>query len=63
MRAMLVGRTVAGMQVTDLLGAFDYLASLPNVDAARIGVFAKGNTTATALYAAALEPKIGKVVC
>jgi hypothetical protein len=63
MRAMLVGRTIAGMQVTDLLAAFDYLASLPNVDAARIGIFAKGNATAAALYAAALEPRIGKVVC
>jgi cephalosporin-C deacetylase-like acetyl esterase len=63
MRAMLVGRTMPGMQSTDLLGAFDYLASLPNVDAARIGLFAKGNAIAVALYAAALEPGIRKVIC
>jgi cephalosporin-C deacetylase-like acetyl esterase len=63
MRAMLVGRTLPGIAATDLLGAFDYLASLPNVDAARIGLFAKGNAVGVALYAAALEPGIRKVVC
>ncbi len=63
MRSMLVGRTIAGMQVTDLLAAFDYLASYPGVDHSRIGIFAKGNTTAAALYAAVLEPRIHKVIC
>ena len=63
MRAMLVGRTMAGMQTTDLLGAFDYLASRPDVDARRIGIFAKGNAAVVALYAAALEPRIEKVAC
>jgi pimeloyl-ACP methyl ester carboxylesterase len=63
MRAMLVGRTMAGMQTTDLLAAFDYLASRPDVDANRIGIFAKGNAAAVALYAAALEPRIEKIAC
>jgi cephalosporin-C deacetylase-like acetyl esterase len=63
MRAMLVGRTLPGLAVTDLLGAFDYLASLPQVDPERIGLFAKGNAVAIALYAAALEPGIRKVIC
>lgn len=63
MRAMLVGRTIAGMQVTGLVSAIDYLESLPNVEAGRIGVFAKGNAGAVALYGAALEPRIRKVVC
>jgi cephalosporin-C deacetylase-like acetyl esterase len=63
MRAMLVGRTMAGMQTTDLLAAFDYLASRPDVDVNHIGIFAKGNTSVVALYAAALEPRIEKVAC
>ncbi len=63
MRAMLVGRTMAGMQTTDLLAAFDYLASRPDVDAKHIGVFAKGNAAIVALYAAALEPRIEKIAC
>lgn len=63
MRAILVGRTIPGMQVTGLVSAIDYLESLPNVEAGRIGVFAKGNAGAVALYGAALEPRIRKVVC
>lgn len=63
MRAMLVGRTMAGMQTTDLLAAFDYLASRPDVDAKHIGIFAKGNAAVVALYAAALEPRIQKIAC
>ena len=63
MRAMLVGRTMAGMQTTDLLAEFDYLASRPDVDAKHIGIFAKGNVGVVALYAAALEPRIEKVAC
>jgi cephalosporin-C deacetylase-like acetyl esterase len=63
MRAMLVGRTIAGMQTTDLLAAFEYLASRPDVDAKHIGIFAKGNAAAVALFAAALEPRIEKVAC
>jgi hypothetical protein len=63
MRAMLVGRTMPGMQTTDLLAAFDYLASRPDVDAKHIGIFGKGNAAAVALFAAALEPRIEKVAC
>lgn len=60
---MLVGRTVVGMQTTDLLAAFDYLASLPDVDSNRIGVFSKGNAEVVALLAAALEPRIHQIAC
>ena len=63
MRAMLVGRTIPGMQTADVLAAFDHLTSLPNVDAAHIAIFAKGNSGVVALYAAALEPRIEKVAC
>jgi cephalosporin-C deacetylase-like acetyl esterase len=63
MRAMLVGRTIPGMQTADVLAAFDHLASLPSVDAAHIAIFAKGNSAAVALYAAVLEPRIEKVAC
>jgi hypothetical protein len=63
MRAMLVGRTIPGMETTDVLAAFDHLASLPNVDAAHIAIFAKGNSAVVALYAAVLEPRIERVAC
>lgn len=61
MRAILVGKTLSGMQVADVLRGFDYLASRPDVDPARISLHGKGNGGVLALYAAALEPRIGQV--
>lgn len=61
-RALLVGRTMLGMQVTDLLSAYAYTASRADVDPARISVFGKGNGGVVGLFAAALEPGIHKVV-
>jgi cephalosporin-C deacetylase-like acetyl esterase len=60
--ALLVGRRLVGMQVDDLLRSFDYLASRPDVDPQRISLFGKGDGGTVALYAAALEPRIEKVV-
>lgn len=62
MRAVLVGKSMAGMQVSDVLAAFEYLASRPDVDPARISILGKGNGGVLALYAAALEPRLQKVV-
>ena len=63
MRAMLVGKTLAGMQTGDILRAFDYLAFRHDVDGRRISIYGKGNGGVLALYAAALEPRIAKVSC
>ena len=63
MRAILIGKTMVGMQVTDLLASASYLATRDDVDAARIGVVGKGNGALIALYAAALDPRISRTVC
>jgi dipeptidyl aminopeptidase/acylaminoacyl peptidase len=63
MRAMLVGKTMPGMQTGDVLRAFDYLATRHDVDAPRIAIAGTGNGGVLALYAAALEPRIAKVAC
>jgi hypothetical protein len=63
MRALLVGRTLAGMQTGDLLRAFDYLAARHDVDSRRITVRGKGNAGVLALFTAALEPRVARVVC
>ena len=63
MRALLVGKTMAGMQTGDVLRAFDYLAARHDVDSRRIAIAGKGNGGVLALYAAALEPRIAKVAC
>jgi pimeloyl-ACP methyl ester carboxylesterase len=62
MRALLVGKTMAGMHVLDALRAFDVLASRTEVDPRRIAIFGKGDGGAIGLYAAALEPRVAKVL-
>jgi hypothetical protein len=61
MRAILVGKSMAGMQTGDVLCAFDWLAARPDVDPKRIAIIGKGNGGVLALYAAALEPRITKI--
>jgi len=61
MRAVLVGKTLLGMQVFDLLGCVRYLSSRPDVDPARIAVMGKGHGGVVALIAAALDPRIERV--
>jgi dienelactone hydrolase len=63
MRALLVGKTLAGMQTGDVLHAFEFLRARPDVDASNIAVIGKGNGGVLALFAAALEPRIARVAC
>ena len=61
MRAILVGKTMVGMQTADLLQCFNYLAARPDVDPGQISVTGKGNGGVVAIYAAAFEPRIQQV--
>lgn len=62
MRAVLLGKTMAGMRVQDLLAVYDYTAARPDVAPAKISVVGRGTMGVVALYAAALEPKIARVI-
>lgn len=61
MRAILVNKSLTGMQVEDALAAFAYLAGRGDVDPSRIGVHGKGSGGVVALHVAALEPRVAKV--
>lgn len=61
MRAILVGKTMIGMQVFDALRLLDHLAQASGVDASRISVEGRGHGGIVGLYAAALEPRITRV--
>ena len=60
-RAMLIGRPLPGMQVYDVLRAFDYLISREDVDPSQVSVYGSGNAGMIALYAGGLEPRIAAI--
>ena len=62
MRAITIGKTMAGMRVQDLLAVYDCIASRADVLAKEISVIGRGQMGSVALYAAAMEPGINKVV-
>ncbi|MCC6585829.1 MAG: acetylxylan esterase [Bryobacterales bacterium] len=53
-----VGRHLIGAEVQQVSSAIDFLSELDKVDTARIGVVGSGQGGLTALYAAALDPRI-----
>ncbi len=61
LRAELVGKTILGMRVDDVIRAVDYLASRPDVDPKNITVVASGHMGLVALHAAVLDPRIKHV--
>jgi cephalosporin-C deacetylase-like acetyl esterase len=63
MRAMLVGKNLPGMRTEDILRAFDYAATSPDVAPERITLISRGDADLPALFAAALEPRIAAIQC
>ena len=56
--ALLLGETMIGWRVWDVMRTLDYIATRPELDASRVGCMGiSGGGTAT-LFAAALEPRI-----
>ena len=56
--ALMIGQTLIGWRVWDVMRTLDYIASRPELDASRVGcVGISGGGTAT-LFAAALEPRL-----
>jgi dienelactone hydrolase len=56
--ALMLGQTLIGWRVWDIMRAIDYVATRPELDADRVGCMGiSGGGTAT-LFAAALEPRI-----
>ncbi len=57
-----IGRTMTGLDVQDVLAAVDYLAERPEIDARRIAVAGIGQGGMTAMYAAAIDQRIAAAV-
>lgn len=60
-RALLVDRTLVGLQAEDLLAAFDALASRDDVDPERVALVGRGTGGVLALVVGVLEPRVQKV--
>lgn len=56
------GRTIASMQVYDLLRCIEFCRSLTGVDPASIGIAARNDMSVVAMYAALLDGKCKKLV-
>ena len=61
-KALLTDRTVMGLEIAKLRRGVDYLASLPEVDSQRIGMYGLSKGGHYTLYTAALEPRIQAAV-
>lgn len=54
----LVGRTLVGLEVQQVVALADYLSSQPGIDVKRIAVWGGGQGGMTALYAAAVDERL-----
>ncbi len=61
LRADLVGRTLLGLRIDDVLRATDFLAARPDVDPAQISAVASGHMGLVLLHAAVLDERLQHV--
>jgi len=61
LRAELVGLTLMGTRIDEVLTAVDYLASRPDVDPSRISAIGSGHMGIVLLHAAVLDSRIARV--
>ncbi|MGM0880167.1 MAG: dienelactone hydrolase family protein [Bacillota bacterium] len=59
---MMLGKTLTGLRVTEALKAFNYLASMPEVDADRIGLMGFSGGALIGYVAAVMEARISATV-
>ncbi|MGA8741424.1 MAG: acetylxylan esterase [Terracidiphilus sp.] len=58
LRADLVGRTLIGMRIDDVIRTVDYVARRPDVNPVRISAVASGHLGLVLMHAAVLDPRI-----
>ena len=60
--AILLGKTLVGMRAADITRGVDLLVARSDVDASNISGFGRGSAAVAMLHAAALDPRIKKLV-
>ena len=61
LRAELVGKTLVGLRIDDVIRVIDYILSRPEVDPANLTVVAQGHLATVALHAAVLDGRVAHV--
>lgn len=61
LRASLIGKTLVGLRVDQVISAVDYLSSRPDVDASRLSAQGVGPMGIVLLHAALLDPRIRSI--
>ena len=62
-KALLIGKTLLGLDLLKFQRVVDFLKTLPEVDADRIGMYGLSQGGLSTLYAAAADPRIKVAVC
>jgi len=62
LRASLVGKTIPGIRIDDVIHAVEWLVSLPEVDSSKLTVYGDGPMGPVVLHAAALDQRMRRVV-
>ena len=61
--AMMMGKSLMGLRVFDVLRGYDYLTSRKDVDRSRIGLVGKGTAALYGFFAATLDPGFRTMTC
>jgi hypothetical protein len=62
LRAIVVGKTIVGMRVDDVVRVVNWICGRDDVDRTQIALFGRGGLGMAALHAAAIDERIGRVL-
>ena len=62
LRAVVVGKTIVGMRVDDVVRVVNWICGRDDVDRKQISLYGRGGLGMAALHAAALDERVGRVL-
>ena len=62
LRAIVVGKTIVGMRVDDLVRVMNWICTRNDVDQRQVSLYGKGGLGMVALHAAAIDQRVGRVL-
>ena len=62
LRAVVVGKTIVGMRIDDVMRVVNWICSRDDVDRGQIALYGRGGLGMVALHAAAIDERVGRVL-